>query len=88
MYDWPPQLLWTTYNPPMKKEELFRQCVLCDNEMQEGSVIAEYYLMLTKAVIEKKGWHGDYVEWLYDQDCKRFERHKAFPKDDIVEMLD
>lgn len=72
----------------MKKEELFRQCVLCDIEAQGYKDGAEYNLRIAQAVIEKKGWHADYVGWLEEQDCRQYKRRSPFPVDQVIGMLD
>jgi len=72
----------------MTKEELFRECVLCDNEAQGYEDGAEFNLLIVKAVIEKNDWHGEYVEWLCDQDCRQFKRCKPFPNKEVVGMLE
>ncbi len=72
----------------LKKEELFRQCVLCDIEAQPQQAGAESNLLIAKAAIEKNGWHGDYIDWLCQQDCRQLEREDPFPTQDVLAMLD
>jgi len=72
----------------LTKHELFRQRVLCDIEAETARDGAEYNLMIVKIVIEKKGWQQDYIDWFHDQGSKYFKRHKAFPKEAVLGMLD
>jgi len=66
---------------PMKKEELFRQHLLCFVEEDE------YNMIIAKGVISKLGLEDEYLRWQSSRESG-LKRFKPFPKDEILGMLD